>query len=257
MSENRIGCTKKNRGDLVWGAAAERRPATRQAAAMRKLYILGAGGFGREVAWLVDRINGTGPVWDLQGFLDDDQKKHGSLEGRYPVVGGSELLTHLCGEAWVVCAVGSAGTRKRIVERVQQCGGARFATLIDPSVLLSPSVTVGEGSVICAGTILTADITVGRHVIINLDCTVGHDARIGDYSTIYPGVHVSGCVTVGEEAELGTGSQIIQGRRIGRETVLGAGAVVVSDLPECCTAVGVPARPLKFRDKRESAERTI
>lgn len=219
---------------------------------MRKLYIVGAGGFGREVAWLVDRINGTGPVWDLQGFLDDDQKKHGEPEGRHPVVGGIELLGRLPEEAWVVCAVGSAGTRKRIVQRVRQCGGVRFATLVDPSVPISPSVTVGEGSIICAGTILTVDITVGRHAIINLDCTVGHDARIGDYSTLYPGVHVSGCVTVGEEAELGTGSQIIQGKKIGRGTILGAGAVVVSDLPERCTAVGVPARPVKYRDKQQN-----
>ncbi len=96
------------------------------------------------------------------------------------------------------------------------------------------------------------DVVVGKHVHINLDCTVGHDARISDYSTLYPGVHVSGCATVGQEAELGTGSQIIQGKRVGEGTILGAGSVVVRDLPEWCTAVGVPARPVKYRDKPET-----
>ena len=219
---------------------------------MRKLYIIGAGGFGREVAWLVDRINSTGPVWRLQGFVDDDQRKHGRLEGRHPGVGGTELLAGLDEEAWAVCAVGSACTRRKVVERMQQCGRVRFATLVDPSVLLSPSATIGEGSIVCAGTILTVDVVVGKHVHINLDCTVGHDARISDYSTLYPGVHVSGCATVGQEAELGTGSQIIQGKRVGEGTILGAGSVVVRDLPEWCTAVGVPARPVKYRDKPET-----
>lgn len=214
---------------------------------MKKLYIIGAGGFGREVAWLVERINNVEPVWELQGFLDDNQEKHGTMEGRHPVVGGCELLGQLKDEAWVVCAVGSAAVRKQIIERVQQYDTVRFATLIDPSVLYSSSVMVGEGSIICAGTILTVDITIGRHVIINLDCTVGHDAQIEDFVTIYPSVNVSGCAIVEQGVELGTGAQIIQGKRIGQETILGAGAVVVKDLPDRCTAVGAPAKVVKYR----------
>lgn len=214
---------------------------------MKKLYIIGAGGFGREVAWLVERINSVGPVWELQGFLDDNQEKHGIMEGRHLVLGGCDFLGQLKEDAWVVCAVGSADVRKQIIEKVQGYDRVRFATLIDPSVLNSSSVMVGEGSIICAGTILTVDITIGRHVIINLDCTVGHDAQIGDFVTIYPSVNVSGCAIVEQGTELGTGAQIIQGKRIGQETVLGAGAVVVKDLPDRCTAVGMPAQAVKYR----------
>lgn len=215
---------------------------------MKKLYIIGAGGFGREVAWLVERINAIKPTWELQGFLDDDPKKCGVTEGGYCIIGGRDILERLEENVWVVCAVGGASTRKKIIEKILKYDKVGFATLIDPSVLISSSVKVGEGSIICAGTILTVDIAIGKHVIINLDCTVGHDVQIGDFATIYPSVNISGCAIVGEEAELGTGAQIIQGQKIGRRTILGAGAVVVRDLPEECTAVGMPARAVKYRE---------
>lgn len=214
---------------------------------MKKLYIIGAGGFGREAAWLVERINKAEPIWELEGFLDDNPEKHGTLEGRYPVVGDCDFLENAEEDVWVVCAVGAAAVRKRIVQKLQKYKKIRYATLIDPSVLISPSVRIGEGSIICAGNILTVDIIIGRHVIINLDCTVGHDVQIEDFVTICPSVNVSGCAIIGEEAELGTGTQIIQGKRIGRESILGAGAVVIRDIPDGCTAVGIPAEVVKYK----------
>lgn len=217
---------------------------------MKELYIIGAGGFGREVAWLVERINSREPVWKLQGFLDDNQEKHGTTEGKYRVVGGCDFLRQMQAETWVVCAVGTAATRKHIINKIELYGNTnvKFATLIDPSVLTSSSVAAGEGSIICAGTIMTVDITIGKHVIINLDCTVGHDVVIEDFVTIYPSVNISGCSVVKQGAELGTGAQIIQGKRIGKGTILGAGAVVVRDLPDKCTAVGIPAQAVKYRN---------
>lgn len=213
---------------------------------LKDLYIIGAGGFGREVAWLVERINKAESTWNLKGFIDDNTTIHGTLQDEYPVVGDCDYLTNILQEVWVVCAVGSAKIRKKIIEKLQNCVNVKFATLIDPSALCSKHVTIGEGSVICAGTIITVDISIGSHVIINLDCTIGHDAIIHDFVTIYPSVNVSGNVVVGECAELGTGMQIIQGKDIGRESIIGAGAVVVRDIPEKCTAVGSPARPIKF-----------
>ena len=90
------------------------------------------------------------------------------------------------------------------------------------------------------------DVTIGSHVIINLDCTVGHDAVINDFVTLYPSVNVSGSTVLGECVEIGTGCQIIQGIAIGEGTIVGAGAVVVKELPRECTAVGSPAKPIKF-----------
>lgn len=213
---------------------------------MKDIYIIGAGGFGREVAWLIERINAITPTWNLKGFIDDNVEVQGTTQDDYLVVGGCEYLSGIFKEVWVVCAVGVAKTRRKIVEKLRDYANVRFATLIDPSVMYSNRVTVGEGSVICAGSILTVDINVGEHVIINLDCTIGHDAVLQDYVTLYPSVNVSGMTEIGYACEVGTGTQIIQGKRIGDYSIVGAGAVVINDIPEKCTAVGSPAKPIKF-----------
>ena len=210
---------------------------------MKDLYIIGAGGFGREVAWLVERINETSPTWNIKGFIDDNESLWGTEEDEYKVVGGCEYLKSL-GDVYAVCAVGSARIRKAIIGKLK-FSGVKFATVIDPSVILSKRVEVGEGTIICAGSIITVDIKIGNHVIINLDCTFGHDDIISDYVTVYPSVNVSGNVTVGECCELGTGTQIIQGKSIASNTIVGAGAVVVRDCIECGTYVGSPARKIK------------
>lgn len=216
---------------------------------MKDLYIIGAGGFGREVAWLAERINKDKSEWNIKGFIDDNEQLHDTMAGGYPVLGGSDYFEKTGdSDIWVACAVGASVVRKKIIEKLKDKKHVHFATLIDPSVLISERVVIGEGCIICAGTIATVDIEIGTHVIINLDCTIGHDARIADFVTIYPSVNVSGFVTVGEQVELGTGTQIIQGKNIGKETIVGAGAVVVKDLPEKCTAVGSPAKPIKFRE---------
>lgn len=210
---------------------------------MKDLYIIGAGGFGREVAWLVERINQVNPTWNLKGFIDDNESIWGSVEGEYPVLGGCEYLNSL-NDVYAVCAVGSAKVRKIIIDKLKN-DNVKFATLIDPSVLLSKRVEIGEGSIICAGTIITVDIKIGNHVIINLDCTIGHDGVIEDFVTIYPSVNISGMVKVGECTELGTGTQIIQGKKITANTIIGAGTVVVKDCVESGVYVGIPAKKIK------------
>lgn len=212
---------------------------------MKELYIIGSGGFGREVAWLVERINQETPMWELVGFIDDNQSTWGTSCNGYQVVGGTDVLNDIQHDVWVVCAVGAAKTRKNIIEKVMHLEHVNFATLVDPSVIFSNSVKIGEGTIVCAGSILTVNIDVGRHVIINLDCTLGHDDIIEDFVTIYPSVNVSGNVHVGAGTELGTGSKIIQGIDIFSDVILGAGAVVSKTLGEAGTYVGVPVKKIK------------
>lgn len=215
---------------------------------MKDLLIIGAGGFGREVAWLVDRINAVNPQWNLLGFIDDNPDMQGKELNGYNVVGTSGDIGKFP-DAYLVCAVGSSKVRKKIVEGIKSANpGRKFAVLIDPSVEMSDYVEIGDGSIICAHTIITVNIKIGENVIMNLNCTVGHDAVIGDYVTLYPDANVSGITTVGECTELGTGMQVIQGKTIGSGTIVGAGAVVIRDIPDNCTAVGNPAKPIKFFD---------
>lgn len=148
---------------------------------------------------------------------------------------------------YVVNAIGDPIIKKKVINRLEDSKNT-YPVLMHPSVISSDRVKVGEGSIICAGNIITVNIEIGKHVIINLDCTIGHDAILGDYSTVLPGVNVSGFVKMEECVSVGTGSAIIPGITIGRNTVIGAGAVVVKDLPAHCTAVGSPAKPIKFHE---------
>ena len=213
---------------------------------MKDLIIIGASGFGREVAWLVERINSKKKTWNLLGYIDDSEEMQNKTINSYPVIGTIDDV-YKFPDTFFVVAIGSASTRERVVDRISaQVPNIKFGILIDPSVEMSDSVIIGEGSIVCAHTIITVNITIGRHVIINLDCTIGHDAVLNDFVTVYPSVNISGNTDIGYASELGTGMQIIQGKKIGERSIVGAGAVVIRDIPEKCTAVGSPAKPIKL-----------
>ena len=182
---------------------------------MKDLIIIGASGFGREVAWLVERINGVKPIWNIQGFLDDNDDIQGQKINGYEVLGKIDAFTQYP-SSYFVCAIGSSNTRKKIVEHILSINPkTRFGTVIDPSVEMSEMVQIGDGTIICAHTIITVNISIGNHVIINLDCTIGHDAVLQDFVTLYPSVNVSGITNIGYCSEMGTGTQIIQGKKVG------------------------------------------
>lgn len=208
---------------------------------MNKIVIYGAGGFGREVQWLIESINKVEKTWDILGYLDDGVEAGTQIDG-YPVLGGLEKLKEYDESLAIVCAVGSAKTRKAIIEKIKRIGKYQFPNLIEPDVKMSERIEIGEGNIICAGNILTVDLTLGDFNILNLSCTVGHDVKMQSFVTVYPGVNISGCVELEEGVELGTGSKIIQGKKICGDVIIGAGAAVVRDIVEEGTYVGVPAR---------------
>lgn len=183
--------------------------------------------------------------WNIVGFVDDNEAIQGTEINGYKVVGNIEWLKSQ--ELNVVSAIGNPIIKKKVMDRLKGSKNV-YPVLIHPSVIYSDKVIFGEGSIICAGNIITVNIEIGKHVIINLDCTIGHDAILGDYTTVLPSVNISGFVKTEECVSIGTGSAIIQGVSVGRNTVIGAGSVVVKDLPKNCTAVGSPAKPIKFND---------
>lgn len=211
----------------------------------KEILIYGAGGFAREVAWLVESC---GESYRCRGFIDDDDSHHNESLNGYPVMSLDGAFANYPAAA-VVPGMGDPGTREVVM---QKAGAAGFSTetLVHPRTERSQWLTVGKGTVICAGCILTTNITIGQYVQINLDCTIGHDAVLEDYVTLAPGVHVSGCVQIKRSAYIGTGAVIINGTRddpiiIGENAVVGAGACVTKSIPADTTAVGVPAKPLQ------------
>ncbi|WP_426350460.1 acetyltransferase [Alloiococcus sp. CFN-8] len=212
---------------------------------MKDIVIIGAGGFGREVAWLIEEINKVNSQWNILGFVDDDKSVDGMKINGYKVVGNLEWLKKQ--QLYVINAIGDPIIKKKVMDKLEGSKN-KYPVLIHPNVIFSETVEIGEGTVICASNILTVNISVGKHVIINLDCTVGHDAVIGDYATILPSVNISGYVNIGKCVSVGTSSAIIQGICVGDNSIIGAGSVVIKDLPSNCTAIGVPAKPIKYHE---------
>lgn len=210
---------------------------------MEKIYIVGAGGFAREVAWLIEDINDKNPVWELAGFIDENKANVGKELNGYLVLGDVEYLNKQ-EKANVVIAIGSGEARENLSKKIKN---HVYPILIHPSVIKSKYMTIDEGTIVCAGSIITTNINIGKHVIINLDCTIGHDVILENYTTILPSVNVSGNVVIDERTMIGTGTAIIQGLKIGKDSIIGAGAIVVKDIPNDCTAVGNPAKPIKFK----------
>ncbi len=214
---------------------------------MKQIAIFGAGGFGREVAMLIEQINQKQKIWNIAGFYDDGVTVGEELYG-YKVLGGVQQLNDYSEELFVVFALGDPKIKKSVISKIDNTKLC-YPALIHPSVLMGDKdVIIGEGSIITAGNILTVNINIGSHVILNLACTVGHDTNIADYCSFMPSVNISGEVEIGECVYVGTGAKIINQLEIGENTIVGAGAVVSKTLPANCTAVGIPAKPIKFHD---------
>ncbi|GGJ63747.1 sugar O-acyltransferase (sialic acid O-acetyltransferase NeuD family) [Anoxybacillus voinovskiensis] len=214
---------------------------------MKEIVIYGAGGFAREIAFFIEQINEKQPTWYIKGFVDDNSDNVGTYINGYPVIGTGQWLASLDEEISVVIGIGSSRVREAVVQRLARCLHIQYPNIIHPSVILSNTTKMGVGNVIGAGSVLTCNIKIGSFVTIHSHCTIGHDATIDDFATILPRAAIAGNVHLGRCVDFGTNATIIQGLSVGEYSVIGAGAVVVRNIPAYCTAVGVPAKPIKFQ----------
>lgn len=215
---------------------------------MEKIAIFGSGGFGREVKTIIDAINYEKPdTFNFIGFFDDGVDKGKMING-YPVIGGIKELNEYPESISVIVSIGNPQIKKTIISKITN-DKISYPSIIHPKASISnDDVILGKGCIICEGTILTCNIKIKDFVILNLMCTVGHDTIIEDYSAFMPSVNISGEVVIQEGVYVGTGAKIINQLEIGENTIVGAGAVVSKSLPANCTAVGIPAKPIKFHE---------
>lgn len=192
------------------------------------IMVVGAGGFGREAVWTLERINAAAPTWRVIGFADDDPAKaHGSLEG-YPLLGPVAQASRDYPGAHVLIAVGDNATREKIYRSLR---GHDFPVIIDPSAAVAPTVDIRHGTFIGPKAVVSVGAELGKFVIVNARAGVGHDAKLGDFSQVCPGATLSGHTTLGEHAFVATNASTVPGITIGAHAKVAAGTPVYRDLP--------------------------
>ena len=207
---------------------------------MRELVIVGARGHGRETLDIVEAINAVEPTWAFAGFVDDGEIIADRLERRdASLLGTTEILANT--NLHYVVGIGSPAVRAKLDEQLT-AWGRTAATLIHPAATLASDNRISDGVLLAAGARVTTNVTLGRHVHLNVNAVVSHDCVVGDYTTLSPGSLVNGDVQIGTGVFLGTGAIITPGVTIGDHAVIGAGAVVVRDVPSGVTVKGVPGR---------------
>lgn len=197
---------------------------------MKKLVIIGASGHGKVVADIAIK-NGYNEIV----FLDDDESIYEC--GGYPIVGKSSEAGTI--NADVIIGIGNAGVRKRIQESIPD---EKMATLIHPDAVVADDVVIGAGTVVMAGAVINPGARIGKGCIINTCSSVDHDCEVGDYVHIAVGSHLCGTVFVGSGTWIGAGATVSNNVSICPNCMIGAGAVVIKEIKESGTYVGVPAK---------------
>lgn len=193
----------------------------------KDIMIVGAGGFGREAVWTLERINTTANTWHVLGFADDaPNKASGSLEG-YPLLGSVEKASRDFPGAAVLIAIGDNATREKIYRQLR---GHDFPIIIDPSAEVAPTVEMRHGVFIGPKAVVSVGAELGKFVIVNARAGVGHDSKLGDFAQICPGATLSGHTTVGEHALLATNSCTVPGVSIGPRAKIAAGLPVYKNV---------------------------
>lgn len=201
-----------------------------------KLIIIGAGGHGKVVADIA-KLNDYQEIM----FLDDNENI--KRNGIYDVIGTTKDIDKYVEDYDFFIAVGDNTIKKNIADMLSK-KDISLPILIHPSAIVDHTSTIGDGTVIMANAVINADTKIGKNCIINTASTVDHDNIIEDYVHISPGAHLSGTVHIGKETWVGTGANIINNISITNQCMIGAGSVIVKDIEESGTYVGIPTRKI-------------
>ena len=212
---------------------------------MEDIVVIGAGGFARETKFLIKCINSMNPAYRFLGYLISDLDKLSDYDSKDEVIGDFDWFNDRTKPINVALGVGTPEYRLKLANEIfEKYPKVKFPTLIHPNVIYDEeSCKFEKGVIVCASNILTVNITLCEFSLVNLNCTIGHEAVIGAGSVLNPTVNISGGVEIGKEVLVGTGAQILQYLKIGDKAIIGAGACVRKNVDNSTTVIGVPAKP--------------
>lgn len=216
---------------------------------MKDIAIFGAGGFGREVACLIGKINQKESTWNLIGFFDDNPALKGTMISHYgPCLGGIEDLNSYKEDLALTIPIGNPQTVKSVYLKINN-ERIYYPNLIYPDFIMADPGTfkIGRGNIIQRDCSVSCDVTFGDFNVLNGSIAFGHDAKVGNFNTFMPGSRISGSVTIGDGNFFGVGSIVLQQIRIGDEVRIGAGSVMMTKPKDGNLYVGNPAMKFKFK----------
>ena len=210
---------------------------------MKDIAIYGAGGYGREIACLINRINKAQPnTWNFIGFFDDDEKVWGTRNEYGKVLGGMNALNLWDKTLSVVLAIGNPCVLELLVSKIYN-EKIIYPNIIDPNVEFMDieRVEMGEGNVICMRSTISTNVKFGSFNLLNVAVGVGHDASFGDYNVVMPNVNISGGVKIGNSNLFGVKSTILQYLKIGDRVKIGACSLLMRNAKSDNLYFGIPA----------------
>ncbi len=199
---------------------------------MKNIVIIGAGDFGREVIWLLEDINKVSPQYVILGYVDDDEKKQGLEYQGYRVLGKIEYLMELQKRCPVsaVIAMQDGTARKQVVDRLEGFGS--WERLIHPTAVISDTVKIGQGTIICANVTVSVDTVVGRHCIFYLSSTIGNDCVFGDFTSVMSNSSIGEHSVIGQESFFAAHSFVAPHKNVGNRVRVGVGSSVLKDIKD-------------------------
>lgn len=208
---------------------------------MKKLFIIGSGGFSKQVIEIVEKLNVNEERYKLLGLIDDDENLVGSNIMGYEILGTTDYLKEYSeqNEVFGVIAIANCNVRKLLDKKLT---AVNWLNLIHPDAIVSNYIQLGKGNIVCAGVVINPDCYMEDHCHINIGTTMGHDIQMKSFVTVMPGSRISGNVTLKDCSMIGTGSTILQGLTIEENVSIGAGAVVTKNTSANGLYKGVPAK---------------
>ena len=211
----------------------------------KKLIIIGAGGAGREIAQIAYDISSTKQMdWSLYGFIDDSYIFTGENILNIPVLGNIENWIPKNDEVFI-CSIAKIDSRKKIIENLEK-KGATFINLIHPTAIVSEFAIFEKGLVVYPFTVISTNVKIGKHVMLNMHNSIGHDAKIGNFSVLSSFCDVTGYVSIGESVFLGSHVTIAPNLQIGNNAIVGIGSVVVNSVKNGKKVFGNPSKSLNL-----------